>query len=529
MKKFFAILMAICMMASMLCVPAFAAGETYESKDELPAPAADVVIRVTAIKGDKIVHVGDYTNFEDGWFNAIHEGLPRQTKTTKYERMIVDFYADWTSADDGNFTDDPAMQLNSEGFNNDTIEIPDDVKITINLNGHTIKRVLPDSISDGEVMYIDEDADVIINNGTITGGKSTNGAGGIHIHDANVTLNDVHIVGNLADNDDGGGIALYDGAVLVMNGGSFRDNTIDGTDANGIGAWECMGGAIYINDSTAIFNGVEFKNNQNTTDSDYGAAIYVDDGEVSIDKCIFDGNGIKDDAKGFKPSLSIIHAEGGSTIDVKNSTFTNNGYNAHNWQWGCFGGGTYGYESSIFVLEASQLTISGDTKFTNNATVEMFSISNGISGIYVSDATFTDNGSDIINAHMNLAEDSYFRNCTFNNNMMTKPELFYEFTGGTYSPVSFKISDCSLTMYECDMGNSTYKGVENIKFVDCENAPNAGARRFGSIFGEGSLTMIVALLALIASGVSIFLTVYYNKKKAVPVTANNAEETEDEE
>ena len=35
----------------------------------------------------------------------------------------------------------------------------------------------------------------------------------------------------------------------------------------------------------------------------------------------------------------------------------------------------------------------------------------------------------------------------------------------------------------------------------------------GSIFGEGSLTMIVALLALIASGVSIFLVVYYNKKK----------------
>jgi hypothetical protein len=40
--------------------------------------------------------------------------------------------------------------------------------------------------------------------------------------------------------------------------------------------------------------------------------------------------------------------------------------------------------------------------------------------------------------------------------------------------------------------------------------------------------MIVALLALIASAVSIFLTVYYNKKKAVPVAVDN-KETEDEE
>ena len=33
--------------------------------------------------------------------DAIHEGLPKQTEKTKHERIIVDFYADWTSADDG--------------------------------------------------------------------------------------------------------------------------------------------------------------------------------------------------------------------------------------------------------------------------------------------------------------------------------------------------------------------------------------------------------------------------------------------
>jgi hypothetical protein len=50
-----------------------------------------------------------------------------------------------------------------------------------------------------------------------------------------------------------------------------------------------------------------------------------------------------------------------------------------------------------------------------------------------------------------------------------------------------------------------------------------------SIFGEGSFPMIIAILSLIASGVAIFLVVYYNKKKAVPAIANNAAETTDEE
>ena len=314
MKRIFAILMTICLLAGALSITAFAAEET------LPEPAEGTLLRVTATKGEDTVLIGDYTNFEEGWHDAIRESTPRYSKWTGYERVIVDFYSDWTSAADGNFTDDVWQEANGFGFNNDTIYIPDDAMITVNLNGHTIKRVLPDSISDGEVMYIDEDADVIINNGTITGGKSTNGAGGIHIHDANVTLNDVHIVGNIADNDDGGGIALYDGAELIMTRGSFTNNSIDGVSNNE--TFDCYGGAIYIEDSKAFFYSVEFKNNQNTNDEDYGAAIYVDDGEVSIDNCTFDGNGIKDDAKGYKPALSIIHAED-STVKVENSTFTN--------------------------------------------------------------------------------------------------------------------------------------------------------------------------------------------------------------
>ena len=50
-----------------------------------------------------------------------------------------------------------------------------------------------------------------------------------------------------------------------------------------------------------------------------------------------------------------------------------------------------------------------------------------------------------------------------------------------------------------------------------------------SLFGEGSLAMIVAFLALIVSVISICLTVSYNKKKTSPSAANNAENSEDNE
>ena len=510
MKKIFATLMTICLLVGALSITAFAA-------EELPAPAEGTLLRVTAIKGDETVLVGDYTNFEDGWNKAIHEGLPKQTKKTKYERIIVDFYADWTSADDGNFTDDYALELNREGFNNDTIEIPDDVKITINLNGHTIKRVLPDSISDGEVMYIDEDADVIINNGTITGGKSTNGAGGIHIHDANVELNDVHIVGNIADNDDGGGIALYDGAELIMTRGSFTNNSIDGVYNNE--TFDCYGGAIYIEDSKAFFYSVDFKNNQNTTDEDYGAAIYSDNSVVYLSKCTFDGNGVEDKSKNVCASVSIVYAVD-TTLTMEKVTFINNGSYFVDSGYSS----VTGLDSTLIVLDDSTLRLSGGSTFTNNGACFMISVKDD-SNVYVEDTTFENNKSFVMFSS-DHSDDSYFKNCTFDNNKVPNAETLFKGSDNSWI-YTFRVYDEPLTFIDCKLSDSTYYDKDCIVFEDTD-APNGSARRFASIFGEGSLTMIVALLALIASAVSIFLTVYYNKKKTAPVAADT-KEAEDEE
>ena len=534
MKKILAIFMVLCLMVGVFSISAFAADTPT---DELPAPASDVVIRVTARdkKTAEDVLIQDYTEFDEGWEGAIDFALSEEERE-KYSRVIVDFYGDWTADEDGEFGDSWRLGSNwGDGFQYSTIYIPEDVNITLNLNGHTIDRDLEESENDGEVIYIDEGADVIINNGTITGGKSENGAGGIHVDNAYLTLNNVHIVGNVADVDDGAGIALYDDSTLIMNGGSFKDNVI-------VSSWSlsslCYGGAIYVDDSKATFENVEFKNNQTEYTNGFGAAIYANDSEVYVKNCTFDGNGIKDEAKDFQTACSIIHAED-STINIEKSTFTNNGggyYYAARYAYSYTQDEYIGFYSSIFTLEDAKLYIGGDSKISNNNLYYIF-FARGDSSVYATDTTITDNAAMVMWSSEWNENDNYFKNCTFNNNKLTSKKI--EIAGGIYDDYNgesfyfgvFENFPAIRVVFEnCDMGDSNFEEwvLDYVKFVNCENTPYSTVRRFASIFGEGSLTMIVALLALIAAAASIILTVYYNKKKAVPVAVNKATEANEE-
>jgi hypothetical protein len=73
------------------------------------------------------------------------------------------------------------------------------------------------------------------------------------------------------------------------------------------------------------------------------------------------------------------------------------------------------------------------------------------------------------------------------------------------------------------MGDSSYDDYrleKSIKFQDADG----NAIAVGSIFGEGSLTMIVALLGLITAIASIFVNVAMNKKKNSPATVAEKDE-----
>ncbi len=383
MKKLFAILVAVCMLASALCVTAFAASD---------------VLTISAIvkgKADPVL-IGSYTNFEDGWNAAMKlAGDEDEMKTKGYERIVVDLHTDWKANKDGQFSDD---WVGGAGFDNDTIYVPADARVTLNLNGHTINRGLTEEEDDGEVIFINDDADVIINNGTITGGYSNSEGGGLYIEGgANVTLNNVNIVGNAVCGDDGAGIYLYGGATLIMNGGSVSDNLMDAKYVIPAGDIYPYG-AVCVYDSTAIFNEVTFEGNYTDTHA-IGLVLFAVNSTVKMNKCT-----VSDNATKGAITKEIIHADK-SSLTITDTNFINN--NTTDLE-----GSVVGVDSDMFYLRNSDLSMSGGT-ISKNVGEELFYFYNSmadIKGVTITDNTagvmYVNNGNEVVN----VAE------CTLGNN-----------------------------------------------------------------------------------------------------------------
>ncbi len=294
MKKVILLTIIICLMVSVFCITAMAA----ETK------GADVLVVSGQDNEGKLEKIASYDDFEAGWNYAMGLAIDEEyLNNENYTRIVVDLLADW-KAINGEFSDDI---INGKGFNWDAIYFYDNACITLNMNGHTIDRGLTEYEYNGEVMYVSNGADVIINGGkegdpivklgenpgdiqlgTITGGFSCNGAGGIHINDdANVVLNNVIIKGNSVEDDQGIGIAVHDDANLIMNGGKIVNNK---------GYRGVLGGGIYVDDASATLNDVLISDNIIT--HDYvgrgivcsGAAAYVTFGNLTLNNCTIKNN-----------------------------------------------------------------------------------------------------------------------------------------------------------------------------------------------------------------------------------------------
>jgi hypothetical protein len=259
------------------------------------------------------------------------------------------------------------------------------------------------------------------------------------------------------------------------------------------------GGAIYADKSTAEFNNVEFKNNQTTTNGNHGAAIYATDSNIKISGCVFDGNGIEDKNNNVYAAHSVIYAED-SQLHIIGSTFINNGAKKDDVSKIKY--------SSLIVLDDSVLQMEkGEdgtkNKFSNN---NSYFLINDIdsSEICVWDTDFLNNASSVLYGDNRTASDSYFSGCKFSNNVSGKFVSFYDV-------------NTTLTFNDCDMGDSTYGEKKYFKFV--ENGVEKRAA-VGSVFGEGSLAMIVAFVSLIASVAAIVINVSSKKQNTLTATAN---------
>jgi hypothetical protein len=454
-------------------------GEEYINFIYNDVPEAEGVIRVSVILKDGTTYSSAYYNdLRTGW-NAAMEF----SKMRNYESVVIDLYADW------NATSGVFGKLES-GFKWDTLYVPENARITLNMNGHTINRGLTEDRADGEVIYIDKSACVVINGGNITGGFSNNGAGGIHVCDGtNLTLKDVNVIGNAVKGDDGAGIALYNGAVLNMEGGSISDNHMEYQHVYAPLVSSLLNiypyGSLYVNNATAILNKVAISNNSAGQYDAEGVAIYATGSSLILNECVVSGNALRTDTTAYASSVIAAYS---SKLMIQNTEFTNNASNDASYN------SDGARHPLLFYFEDSIITIDGG-KITGNNARELFEFNETDANI--TGVTITDNTSLVANVK-NDAKKVIFTDCTLGNN---SPTIDYK---------EFRVENKdTLVMKNCTLGDTTF---ENKNMVD----------GVGSIFGEGSLTMIVAILALVAAGAAIFMNVYSKKK----VLVGNADETE---
>ena len=504
--------MTVCLLASSLYITAFA-DESNES-----------VIRVSGLKrggNNELETIGSFSSFKDGWNEAVKTAEDSDKMNEgNYERIVVDLLADWTATD--------GKLGSGDGFSSGAIEFPGNAPLTLNLNGHKINRKLDEWKWNGEVIYIGTKADAIINNGTITGGWSGGGAGGIHIDDkARVVLNDVHIVGNIADDDDGGGIAVYDGAVLVMNRGSIKYNCVRAdTDYVGVDylgfAVNGLGGAIYVEDSEIMLNEVDIISNQTRSEHHLGAAIYARYSKVTLDSCRIEENGISGDEKDTSDDENVFLDEEEVILDedsdppykeerltgdankiytaysvlsgykadfiIKNTTFSKNGAYLEKEQK--IGERKKVY-STLIYMDQSKLVLEGG-KFENNASAYLIELLD--SSINATGTHFINNDSDMM--HGKVESDSFFKNCKFNNNI----GIYSAWDGiPTFGTLSNKVN-----FYDCDMGNSTYADKSVINIVDDGT---------GSLLGQGNISMILSLFSFFIACAAMGVVITRKQKK----------------
>ncbi len=324
--------------------------------------------------------------------------------------------------------------------------------------------------------------------------------------DSKLTLNNVNISGNSVEDDDGAGIAVYDGATLIMNGGSISDNSGKSVNVTWI-----FGVGVYVEDSTASFYNVTFKNNnsggrasydrdQSETYSTYGTAIYAEDSNVILDSCrVYDNAQHRGN---FHDAESVIGVIGESEMTVKNTIFRGNGGVQHftNGKFDIYLG------TKLFNMGICSVTVE-NCQFIGNSTTVLFDAGTRAS-LSVSNTNFTDNTSSVYYCRGSSSGVTSFTDCTFDKN---RASVKY--------PYSFQLADNGNqpTFIDCNFGNSSFNDRSRATIVD--NSATNGA---GSIFGEGSLAMIIAVLALVVSIASLGIS-FANKKKSSSAAENNEE------
>ena len=290
-----------------------------------------------------------------------------------------------------------------------------------------------------------------------------------------------------------------------MNGGSISNSKVYLSRST----LDYAHGTVYLEDSTATFKNVEFKHNVyiGYTHASEGTLLYVEDSRLTMIDCLVSENGYKDptETKANHPGSLILAYGATSVIEATNCRFEKNGDKSVDL--------TRNPSRNFSLFQVDEATVKVDgCYFDNNGLNDIFYGWEGV--IKVKNSHFTNNKGRLLGRL--FAEGSHFTNCTFNNNTFKDESVVYcLFHVDTESDIDF---------LDCDFGNNTIlMNYPKANLVDSD-APDGAA----SIFGEGSLTMIIAMLALASSVAALCVSVGIYKKKTVPATANGAEDSDEE-
>lgn len=213
-----------------------------------------------------------YDNPSSGGMEAMWNTAMTGTSAT------VILYADWESSYGTRFG-------SGTGFVYDgVLNVPSGHEVTIDLNGYNINRNLEFAVEHGEVIHVAGGGTLNLTDtnlelgsiGRITGGNSTNGAGGIYI-EAGATVNmwGGNIVENKTDVSGGGVLLAGEGSTFSMSGGKIANNT----------AQQC-GGGVAVSDGICKLVSGEVSDNIGQD----GGGFYAQAGELIISGGTVSGN-----------------------------------------------------------------------------------------------------------------------------------------------------------------------------------------------------------------------------------------------
>ena len=209
-------------------------------------------------------------------------------------------------------------------LSNSTLSIAEGTTVTIDLGGHTLDRGLTARNYDtgGQVITVREGATLNLSNGTLKGGWG--GAGGALVNEGGtVTLTDVMITDNVAD-DRGGGVCNRENGTLTMTDVTIINNhSNDKSDAKG------GGGFFNETNATATLTNVIITGNEATVCGGGGICNF---GTLTLNSCTIQNNAANTHGGGIWQE-GTLNVQGGNLIndnhraeELPDNLYLRNGY-----------------------------------------------------------------------------------------------------------------------------------------------------------------------------------------------------------